>query len=510
MSQLDAALGRSDRPGAERPILFACALIGVALALLFVAERMGAEPAVLGIAAVALPLVAVAILAFVGRTIDRGRFLRAGGEGLVSGGAGAMTSGFALAAEWAGAGVVPFLLLAPASVALSALALGGAFGLFAFVVAFAGAIRRAGSLTAADLLGQRLASRTLRWTTALASIVALAGLMAFQLVLMRTLLLSLAGAQAGTVLVLMVAMAAAVIVLGGQRSLTLVGAFLGFFLALAFVVPAFAAILGVEGLTGPLPVDRAFGLILPGGPAAVLFASGALALVASPVFVSRAGAVRPGALFNAGAWTLLATYVVTAAALIAYTPTDATMSIVETLPTLGWLGAVWAGFAAALFALATHVGHDLRRAPGDHRRGDHGRRGTGVAMALTRMAAVLGAGLAAAAVMAETANAWGGVGLVVFLGLVAGVVTPPLVAAVWWRRVSLAGVLGAQGAGASATLLMAWPASPLALGDTLATGWIGLLAALPAAAILVAAGYLLPRSQRPDPELIKVVRRPAR
>lgn len=527
LSGADAGLGARATSGAERPILFACALIGLALALLFVAERLGAGGAALGIAAVCLPLVAVCVLAFVGRTVDRGRFLRAGGATVAEGGAGALTSGLALAAEWIGAGVVPFVLLAP-SPALAptpALALGGAFGLFAFVVALAGAVRRAGSLTAADLVGRRLASRTLRWTTALASIVALIGLMAFQLVLMRTLLLALVGEAAAAVLAAMVALAAGVIVLGGQRSLTLVNAFLGFFLALAFVVPAFAALAGLDGLTGPLPLDRAFALVVPGGPDVVLFAGAALAMAVSPVFVSRAGAVRRGALFGAGAWALLAAYVVMAAALVAYTPNDATASIVETLPTLGWLGAVWAGFAAALFAAATHVGHDLRRAPGhpdhprreaaDHLRRsdrreavDHVRRGTGVAMALTRLAAVIGAVLAWAS-LGWLDGAAAHAGLVLFGAALSGLVAPVLVAAVWWRRVSRTGAFAAQAAGAAVLVAGLWPGSPLA-PDAAAAGWVAPAAFACAAAALAAVGYLMPRAARPDPALMRVVRRPAR
>ena len=478
----DAAMGGSARARPERPILLASAIVVAALTLLVVLERLGAPAGALGLFAVAVPLVAVCALAFAGRSIDRAPFLTAGG-------AGGLACGLALGAEWLGT-AIPFLLLSPSPAFVS----GGAFGLFAFTLALATGPRRMGALTPAEFIGRRLASVSLRLTTAFASLAVLAGLAAFQLVLMRTLLLTLVGDAADTVLVAMAALASLTLVLGGQRSLTLVCAFLGFFLGLAVVLPAAANVAGLSAFTGPLPVDRAFALVLPMGSDAALFLTAALAALGAPVLVTRLAAARRGATFHAGAWALLAAYVIAAAVTLAYGEANANESVVERLPTLGWLGAVWAGYAATLFAFALTVGNDvtLARPQGAARRTD-------VAMALTRITCVA----AAALVWLTVSGGWLGMsvaasGFAWSLTLASGVLAPTLAAGVWWRHASTASLLCAQAAGlAVAVSLM--PALP---------AWAAPLGFLAAVAAAFTLGLLQPRRLRADPALLATVRQP--
>ena len=503
----------------ERPILFACAIVGLLFALLAVLERMGVERRILGALAVALPVLAVAALAVLGRTIDRLPFAVDGARG------GSLANGLALGAEWMGVWIVPAIVLLPsgavvamASPTFAAALLGPALGIVVLTLGVAGAMRRAGALTAPAFLAWRTGSRVARLSLLPAALLATGGLVAFQTMLLHALLVPFVGGGAGTVLAIMTALAAIVCLVGGQRSLTLVNAFLAFFLALAVVVPALAAIAGMDGLTPALPLDRAFAGALPhaGGRAglvdamATLVALG-LAVAALPVTIARLAPVRPGALDRAGAWTMLLAYVTVTAATLAFAraalapglavaPSGET-SILGVLPALGWLGAVWAGLAVSLFASAALLGGDLRwRAPYAPPWMDT----AGLArMRLVFITVTIGAAVWTFAGSSERLAPWIGVDEAAFalkIAIVAGcgALAPALGAATFWRHPTWLGFAAGQAAFAAVVASgFAFDAVPLAL-----------VAAAANLVAIVVGSIVTPRRWRPSPAHVLALRDP--
>ena len=512
------AQSRTRRP--ERPILFACAAVGLLFALLTVLERVGVDRNVLGALAVVLPCGAVAVLALIGRTIDRLPFVVDDARG------GSLGNGLALGAEWLGSWGMPAAVLVPLAAGGSAapILLGTALGLVVLVVAFAPTMRRVQALSPAAFLSARTGSALIGPATALAQLAALGGLAVFQLVLLRTLLIPFVGPGADAVLLVMIVLAAAICIVGGQRSLTLVNAFLAFFLTLAVAVPALAVVAGIDGLTAALPLDRGFVRALPGAAAgegagglagrlAVLMAF-ALAWIALPSATLRLAAVRRGASARTGAWVMLAGYVVASAAALAFARTvlspgltltaNGEPSILSVLPALGWLGAAWAGFAMSLFAVAAVLGRDLlaKRNPAG---GWMEQRGV-VVMRLVFLLVPVGAWFAlrgtlplAAPVadLLDVDTARGALGLALVAS--GGVLAPGLVAGVFWRHVTVPGLVLGQ-VGATALALVLWPLLDAVL--------VTLIAGAGNAGLVFAGAFLTPRRWRPAPSLLAVARDP--
>ena len=523
---LPAGESRTRRP--ERPILLACASVGAMFAALAVLERVGVERTVLGTLAVALPLAAVAVLALMGRTIDRLPFVVDGARG------GALGNGLALGGEWMGVWLVPAAVLLPAATGggtgvTAPLVLGSAVGLVCLAVAVAGAVRRAGALSAASFVALRTQSAWAGLAVALPAAAAICGLAVFQMALLRALLVPFVDGSADTALWLLASAAALVCLVGGQRSLTLVSAFLAFFLALAVVVPALSALAGIEGMSATLPLDRLFAAALPGAPsvaaapgagavagwagslgALAQFAALALAALALPTFTLRLASVRPGAPTQATAWAMLAGYVVFTAAAIAFGRLAGTAglavnvhgqtSILSELPALGWLGAVWAGLAMSMFALAALVAQDLRVRRRSPALGWADMRAV-VTMRLVFIAlppVLLFAGLREgwfAQLDVDAARLAAGVCVVA----AAGSIAPPLVLAIHWRWITAPAVVLAQVA-AAAVAFATWPlATPVAVA--LATAGTNVL-------VLFLAGRLTPRRMRPDLAALAALRDP--
>ena len=501
----------------ERPILFACAIVGLLFALLAVLERMGVERRILGALAVALPVLAVASLAILGRTIDRLPFVVDGARG------GSLANGLALGAEWMGVWIVPVIVLMPSgavaalsSPSFAAALLGPALGIVVLALGVAGTMRRAGALTAPAFLAWRTGSRIARLSLLPAALAAIAGLIAFQAMLLHVLLVPFVDIGADVMLAMLTALAAIVCLIGGQRSLTLVNAFLAFFLALAMVVPAMAAIAGVDGLTATLPLDRGFVRALPQAGSnvvdavATLIALG-LAVAALPVTVARLAPVKPGALARAGAWTMLLAFVTVTAATVAFTratlaqgltvaPSGET-SILGVLPALGWLGAVWSGLAMSLFAFAALIGGDLRwRAPYAPPWMDT----SGLArMRLVFLVVAVGALVWTFAGPTGALGSWIGVeraGFALKVAIVAGcgALAPALGTVALWRHPTWLGLLAGQAAFAAVVLLgFAFDAIPLAL-----------VAAAANLAAIIVGSIVTPRRLRPSPTHVLALRDP--
>ena len=493
----------------ERPILFACGSVGLLFALLAVLERVGVERSILGALAVALPLTAAGALAVIGRTIERLPFAVDGTRG------GTLAGGLALGAEWMGVWLVPaVVLVAPNG---TATVLGTAFGLVTLVLVVAGTLRRTGALTLPAFLARRTGSAVAALAVAPAAALAVGALCLFQLALLHTLLVPFVGTGADATLLALLAAAALVCLVGGQRSLTLVNAFLAFFLTLAMVVPALAAIAGVEGLTAALPLDRSFAAALPGageGPVANLLVLGALALtaVALPTHAARLAAVRAGGLSQAGAWAMLTGYVTMTAAALAFARANVSSgllvaangepSILSVLPALGWLGAVWAGAAMSLFTLAVILARDLRpRAPNGLAAAPWMDTGGLAAMRLLFIAVVLAVLALAAGLVPWPAGLFtvetAGLALSLVVATSVGLLTPALLAGIFWRHVTWPGLFLGQVAGAALVWLL-WP-----LVGTLA---LAFAAGAANSGAIFAGSFATPRRLRPAPSLVMRMR----
>ena len=493
----------------ERPILFACGSVGLLFALLAVLERIGVERGILGALAVTLPLAAAAALAVIGRTIDRLPFVVDGARG------GTLAGGLALGAEWMGVWLVPAVVLAPA-IGTPAV-LGGALGIVALVLGGIFALRRVGALTLPGFLARRTGSAWAGLALAPAALVAVAALLVFQIALLHALLVPFVGSSADATLAALAVVAAAVLLIGGQRSLTLVNAFLAFFLTLAVVVPALAAIGGVEGLTAALPIDRGFAAALPFGTAGfggafLALAVVALATAALPTHAARLSSVRVGGLSQAGGWAMLTGYVTMTATALAFAqaqlapglvvaPSGET-SILSVLPALGWLGTVWAGGAMSLFTLAAILARDLRlHAPAGLFAAPWMDTAGLAAMRLAFIAAIAIVGAFASGMLdwpdGLVAVASAGTAFAVVVVASAGALAPAFVIGIVWRHLTWPGLLAGQAAAAAA----AWTAWPLL--DPLA---LALLAALANTLATFAVSLVTPRRLRPAPSLVKTMR----
>ena len=529
----------------ERAILLACGGVGGAFVLLAVGERVGVDRAVLGALAVALPVAAVLLLALAGRTTQRLAAARDDGR------ASAFGAGLAGAGEWIGTWVVPAAVLLPLAgsggggTALLAVAL----ALVGLALVLAPAMRRVEALTPAAFLHVRAGRRAgpaappsgpggallalqgvaVRWGAVAAGLAVAGGLLVFQAVLLHALLVPLMGGGADAGWLAMAGVAIAVLLGGGQRALTLVNAFLAFFLLLALVVPALGLLAGVGGLRAAPPLDPAWTRVLPagGGGGPLLFAVLALAASALPSFHARLSTVRPGGLAPAGAWTLLAGYVAAGAVPLAFGAVplafgaaavaggpaisggpDGGPSILAALPTLGWLGAVWAGATVSLWACVATLGDALphgvpllrlARTALERRRGRVApvRRApppvlpgwlSSPSLALARLALLLVAVLAwrvwddGLARTLTLGLAREGLDLVLLAG--AGVLAPPLWAAALWSRANGSALCLGLATGALAAVLLR--------GTGLAPAAAALGAALANGGVIAATGFLLP------------------
>ena len=469
-------LGPLGRKG-ERAIVINCAAVGVVLLLLFVLERVGASDIVVGSASLSAPLASILILSWLGRSMEASTFLRADGAG------GALVSGLAMTTEFSA------ILLVPAGLSAAYLRAGGtpwlvgaAVGFAAFAILVAPSLRRTGASGVIDFLRMRLpqtgTARLARIVIAVCVTAVGAGLLWIEAALVNQ-LAGLLGAAAGTsAMAVMVSTACAVVLLGGMQATTLVNAYLGFLVALAFTVPAVLAQAGLGVTIAALgPLSEVGSLLLAPLPGWSELAFVVLGTMSIPIWALRQSAVGRGRASQPYAWALLIGFVLVAALFVLPErprSLSETSRVLSLLPSLGWLTAVWGAMTMTLFVTARAV----MLLAGQPRTGPAGWL---VRTAAIRFLALAGAGCL---VWAGASRNWVLEPWMMQALLTGAAVTlaPAVLAAVAWPRAEARGMALAPLLGASG-LALGWMGilSP-ALG-----AWVGLLSG---AAAIVACGYL--------------------